>query len=101
MAHSCGMQRGEKKMPTPMVLETWGTIWEGVCGFGWVFLPSARAPFAKWALKEGIGYAARPGVHISSKLRTQSVEKNFAYAVGYAEVLRANGIECRAESRLD
>jgi len=101
MAHYCGMQRGEEKVPTPMVLEKWGTIWEGACGFGWVFLPNARQPFARWALKEGIGYAARPGVHISSKFQTQSVEKNLAYAIGYAEVLKANGIECRAESRLD
>ncbi len=101
MAHSCGMQRGEAKTPTPMVLEKWGTIWEGECGFGWVFLPDARAPFAMWALKTNIGYASRPGIHISSNLSTQSIKKNLAYAEGYAEVLRANGIECRAESRLD
>lgn len=101
MAHSCGMQRGEKKVPNPMILEKWGTIWEGICGFGWVSLPDARTPFARWALKEGIGYATRPGVHISSKLQSQSVERNFSYAIGYAEVLRANGIECRAEKRLD
>jgi hypothetical protein len=101
IAHSCGMQRGESKTPTPMVLEEWGTVWEGKCGFGWVFLPNARAPFAKWALKSNIGYASRSGVHISSKLSTQSIEKNLAYAEGYAEVLKANGIECRAESRLD
>lgn len=101
MAHSCGMKRGEKKVPAPMILEKWGTIWEGACGFGWVFLPDARVPFARWALKEGIGYAVRPGVHISSKLQTQSLRKNLAYASGYAEVLRVNGIECRVESRLD
>lgn len=101
MAHSCGMQHGEATLPTPMVLEKWGTIWDGACGFGWVFLPNARAPFAKWILKEGLGYASRPGVHISSKLGTQSVQKNLAYAIGYAEVLKANGIDCRAESRLD
>ncbi|MEP1611898.1 MAG: DUF6883 domain-containing protein [Roseobacter sp.] len=101
MAHSCGMARGDEKTPTPMVLEKWSTIWEGACGFGWVFLPNARVPFARWALKEGIGYASRPGIHISSKLSTQSIDKNFAYAQGYAEVLKANGIECRADSRLD
>lgn len=101
LAHNCGMQRGEAKSPTPMVLEKWGTIWEGACGFGWAFLPDARASFAKWALKSKIGYASHPGVHIRSKLSTQSIEKNLAYAEGYAEVLRANGIECLAESRLD
>ena len=101
MAHHCGMLRGESKVPTPMVLEKWGTIWDGACGFGWVRLPDARVPFAKWAVKEGIGYASRPGVHISSKIMTQSIQKNLSYAFGYAEVLKANGIECRAESRLD
>lgn len=101
MAHACGMQRGEAKAPTPMVLEKWGTIWDGACGFGWVFLPDARTPFARWAIKKGIGYASRPGVHISSKVMTQSIQKNFAYALGYAEVLKANGIECSAQSRLD
>lgn len=101
MAHNSGMLRGENKMPTPMVLEQWGTIWDGACGFGWVFLPSAREPFAKWALKVGIGYHSRPGVHINSKMHTQSMDKNYAYALGYAEVLKANGIDCRAECRLD
>lgn len=101
MAHTNGMKHSEKKTPTPMLLEGGRAIWEGACGFGWVSLPNARVPFAKWALKEGIGFATRPGVHISSKLKTQSVQKNFAYAVGYAQVLKANGIECRAESRLD
>lgn len=100
-AHDFGMESGERKIPTPMVLERWGTIWEGACGFGWVFLPDARAPFARWAVKAGIGYASKPGVQIYSKLQTQSVEKNLAYAIGYAQVLKANGIDCRADSRLD
>lgn len=101
MAHNCGLQRAEAKEPVPMVLKEWGTIWEGLCGFGWVFLPDARVPFARWLLKENIGYASRPGVHIFSRASTQSIEKNLAYAEGYAEVLKANGITCRAESRLD
>ena len=101
LAHENGVQRGNAKTPTPMVLEKWGTIWDGQCGFGWVSLPNARTPFARWALKSSIGVPTRPGVQISSKLSTQSIEKNRAYAEGYAEVLKANGIECRAESRLD
>ncbi|UTH47968.1 hypothetical protein KBW81_14940 [Loktanella salsilacus] len=101
LAHENGVQRGNAKNPTPMVLEKWGTIWEGQCGFGWVLLPNARAPFARWALKSNIGFASRPGVQISSKLPTQSIEKNLAYAEGYAEVLKVNGIECCTESRLD
>lgn len=101
MAHASGVAKGEGKIPSPMVLEKWGTIWDGACGFGWVFLPDARTPFSRWAIKSEIGYAARPGVCILSKLQTQSVEKNLAYALGYAEVLRANGIECSAKSRLD
>ncbi|WP_109354760.1 DUF6883 domain-containing protein [Sphingorhabdus sp. EL138] len=101
LAHSEGMKRAEAKQPTPMVLEKYGTIWEGMCGFGWVFLPDARKPFPKWALENKLGYPSRPGVHISSKVITQSIDKNFSYAQGYAEVLKANGIDCEAQSRLD
>lgn len=100
-ADANGRSLANSTTPTPMVLEKWGTIWEGRCGFGWVFLPDARKSFAKWALKNSIGYSTNPGVHISSPLATQSIDKNFSYALGYAEVLIANGIDCRADSRLD
>lgn len=100
-ADAAGRAAGEETIPPPMVLEKWGIIWDGLCGFGWVELKDGRKSFAKWAVKSIRAFAYRPGVHISSPLQTQSIVKNEAYAHAYAEVLRSNGIECTVKSRLD
>jgi hypothetical protein len=100
-ADSAGQRAGSALKPTPMVLEEWGTRWEGACGFAWVHLPNARKPFAKWLLEQGLGYRAHPGVDMFSKLSTQSIELHQAYVHAFAEVLRINDIGCVVDSRLD
>src|SRR6185437_5741614 len=43
-----------------MVLERFGTEWEGECGFGWVHLPDGRSSFARWASSEGHAFRSSP-----------------------------------------
>lgn len=100
LANEAGLIAAAFAVPPPMVLETYGTIWEGECGFGWVQLPDGRSSFARWIVEQKIGYP-RPGVRIFSRATTQSMAKNKAYAEAYAEVLRSNGIDCSVGSRLD
>ncbi len=96
-----GTSAADTAIPTPMVLEKWGTIWEGKCGFGWIDLPSGRTPFSKWLSRNDIGYSKRPGRRVLSPLPTQSIDKHRAFAKGFAGVLLANGIDCSVGSRLD
>ena len=100
-ANRAGLFAAAAVIPKPMVLERFGTIWEGECGFGWVQLPDGRTSFARWIVAQGHGYPNRPGVSIYSRAETQSVMKNRAYAEAYAEVLRSNGFDCIVGSRLD
>jgi hypothetical protein len=101
LAHAAGMSAGEQAVPTPMVLEEYGTEWEGDCGFGWVQLPDGRDSFTRWVVAEEHGRPSYPGVRIYSKVATQSVVRHRSYANAYAEVLRSNGIDCTTGSRLD
>lgn len=101
LADNAGMLAAERAIPTPMVLEEFGTVWEGECGFGWVQLSDSRPSFSRWIVAQKHGYSSRPGVKIFSNAPTQSVVKHRAYATAYAEVLRSNGIECSVGSRLD
>lgn len=101
LAHDAGMLAAERAVPTPMVLEEFGTEWEGECGFGWVQLPDGRSSFARWTVTQGRGHRGHPGVRLYSRAMTQSVVKNRAYAEAFGEVLRSNGIVCAIGSRLD
>lgn len=101
IAHSKGLNAAVEKVATPMVLETYGTIWDGMCGFGWVQFSDARAPFPKWLILKGYAYPSHPGAKMFSRINAQSIDKNRAYAEAFAKVLQANGIPCNADSRLD
>ena len=100
-AKTAGKEASNAVVPTPMVLEDYGTEWEGMCGFGWVHLPNARHPMAKWLLKSDLGNRAHPGVTVWSTANTQSLDRNRAWAEAFAEVFKANGLECAAQSRVD
>jgi hypothetical protein len=100
-AFKAGGVVAEATQPSPMVIDGYGTEWEGECGFGWVHLPNARKPMAKWLLTTEKAHRARPGVTVWSPVRTQSMARNRAWAEAFAEVLLANGIECCAKHRLD
>lgn len=101
LAVARGIEAGSSATPTPMVLEKWGTIWEGLCGFAWVHLPNGRSPFARWLSRKDIGWPTKPGRKIYSSLPDQSIVKHEAFARAFAGVLLANGIECKVASRLD
>lgn len=74
----------------------------GVCGFGWVSLKGNTA-FGKWLRKNGLARPGYPsGLSISSKLMTQSLERNAAWAHGAAKFLNDNGIaDAYGQSRID
>lgn len=101
IATSEGHRAGEAAVPPPMVLNGYGTIWDGECGFAWVHIPNARTPFGRWLSKQEIGYPGRPGRTIYSSMDTQSIAKHRAFARAFADTLLANGIECSVDSRLD
>lgn len=109
-AHAAGRLAASNCVPTPMTLKGYAPIFAGVCGFAWVTIPDARSPIARWCKTNGIGHKNyKAGWCISPKLDRedlpfgdfQSLEPKEAYAKAFAEVLRANGIECGVESRLD
>lgn len=106
-AFAAGAAAGAAAVPTPMVVSEdrpGGKNWfvpDGVCGFGWVTLKGNTA-FGKWASKNGHARKGYPsGLSISSKLMTQSLTRNEAWAHAVADVLNANGIAARGESRID
>jgi hypothetical protein len=92
--------------PKPMVVTNDRGDWldyvdDGICGFGWVNVPGTTS-FGKWLKKNG---RARPdyptGLSIWISDYGQSYERKAAHAGAMAAYLQANGIACRARSRLD
>jgi hypothetical protein len=78
---------------------------DGVCGFGWVQIKPGNSPFANWLKKTGRGRANSyaGGIYVSSPLRTQSMARNEAWAMGFAKVIGQiiEGIRVYAQSRID
>ena len=115
-AHTAGLASAEACIPTPMtvqhranpfddrseVTKQWH-VPEGMCGFGWVEVRPSRGGFATYARDNGIGRYSEyeKCCMIRSALRTQSYERNMAYATGYANVLLAAGIDAYANGRVD
>lgn len=75
---------------------------DGVCGFGWVHL-KGNTPFGRWAKKNGLARPDYPnGLAINSKLMTQSMARNEAFARAFAQVLNDNGVpDAYPQSRID
>ena len=76
------------------------------CGFAWVTIHPARGPFVKYLKSIGVGSRACGGGYQIwySKLHsisTQSVSVHEAAASAFAKVLKDNGLEAYAGSRLD
>jgi hypothetical protein len=104
-ALEAGMAAGSAPLAIePMVLSDGKTTYfvaDGVCGFGWVHF-SGGTSFGKWAKKLGFARSDYPtGLAISSKLMTQSMARNEAFADAFAKVLNANGIPATSRSRID
>ena len=79
---------------------------EGVCGFAWIWIPKARGKFVNWLKAEGkgsknyrVGYDIWYSELVSSN--SQSMERREAAMEAAVKVLRENGIDCYAESRMD
>lgn len=71
------------------------------CGFAWIQFKGNTA-WAKWAKAEGLARPAYPkGMSIWVHDFNQSMTKKEVYAQAYAKVLRDNGIEAYAQSRMD
>lgn len=74
---------------------------EGLCGFAWVWFKGNTA-WGRWATKNGVARKAYGGgsqIWISGY--GQSVTRKEAYAQAFAAVLRDNGVDAYAGSRLD
>ena len=75
---------------------------DGVCGFASVIVKPANSKFAKFLVGNGLARKAYGGgVSMSIFDFNQSLTKKEAYAQGFAKVLRDNGINAWAESRMD
>lgn len=112
-AYAAGKEAGAKCVPQPMgvvAADIFGNplpgakvevVRDGVCGFAWVRLKGNTA-FGRWAKANGYARAGYPsGLNISTKLMTQSMERNEAAARAMRDVLRDAGIDCWMESRID
>ena len=83
------------------VVNAW-VVNDGVCGFASVIIKPATSKFAKFLVANQLArkhYAG--GVSMSIRDFNQSLTKKEAYAEGFAKVLRDNGINAWAESRID
>jgi hypothetical protein len=83
------------------VVNAW-VVNDGVCGFASVIIKPANSKFAKFLVANQLArkhYAG--GVSMSVRDFNQSLTKKEAYAEGFAKVLRDNGINAWAESRMD
>lgn len=108
-AHSAGMAALAAVVPEPMIVnqveggaavKSW-YVSEGACGFAWIKFPGNCA-FGRHAKKVGLARPAYPsGLSIWVGEGGQSVDRKYAYAAAYAEVLRSAGVKAFAGSRLD
>lgn len=76
------------------------------CGFAWIVIRPARGPLVTYLKKQGIGYKGHGGGwNVSaSKLdgwMGQNVEVKVRSCRAAADVLKAAGIECYVDNRLD
>lgn len=113
-AYAAGLKAGNECNPTPMgvgvaknifsneiVPGTLSIVPEGVCGFAWVKI-KGTTPFARWTKKNGIAHPhCYGGYEIWCKDFHQSMERKEAWAAAVVKVLKENGIEAYADSRMD
>lgn len=104
-AYKAGIEAGKNARPIPMYVIDQGIpidrIDDGACGFAWVAFPG-NTSFGKWAKKQGLARSHYPsGLCVWVSEFGQSVDRKEAFAGAYAKVLKANGIDAYAGSRLD
>ena len=104
-AYKAGIEAGKNARPIPMYVIDQGIpidrIDDGACGFAWIAFPG-NTSFGKWAKKQGLARSHYPsGLCVWVSEFGQSVDRKAAFAGAYAKVLKDNGIEAYAGSRLD
>lgn len=104
-AYKAGIEAGKNARPIPMYVIDQGIpidrIDDGACGFAWVAFPG-NTSFGKWAKKQGLARSHYPsGLCVWVREFGQSVDRKEAFAGAYAKVLKNNGIDAYAGSRLD
>ena len=116
-AHAAGMAAGNGCTPTPMVVgqpttplgndidyskETY-YVADGVCGFAWINIKTARGKFVKYLKDNNIGrkdsYYGGYTIWVSGF--GQSLDRKSAYARAFVKVLNDNGLKAYAMSRMD
>lgn len=115
-AVEAGNKAAQEIRPTPMIVSQHRDVlndnspvtkqWfvsEGACGFGWAIIRPGTHSFARWLKKtERASRDYYGGMCVWSPLRTQSIERNEAWAHGFAKVIHeVLGINAYGQSRLD
>ena len=105
-AYAAGMAALENCVPKPMIVkDTYNNqewyVADGACGFAWVRI-KGNTTFARTMKKYGFFRKAwDKGYEFWVSEGNQSIGKKEAFAVAFAKVLKDNGIEAYANSRLD
>ena len=110
-AREAGLAAGNAAKPTPMGfyqsdlagnrLGPVEVVEDGVCGFAWVWFKGNTA-WGRFAKAHGLARADYPtGMSIWIGDHDQSMERKEAHARAFAKVLKENGIDCAARSRMD
>ena len=105
-AEKAGRDAAETARIDPMVVEDGQKnyfVADGVCGFAWINIKPGNCGLAKYLKNEK---KARPdsyygGVTVWVSDYGQSMQKKEAYAYAYAQVLRTDGYNAYAASRMD
>lgn len=76
------------------------------CGFAWITIKPARGKFVNYLKSQGIGRRATYGGYALSSYDTssfsgQNMDVKQDGCEAFAEVLRANGVDCSVETRID
>lgn len=74
------------------------------CGFAWVIIKPATGPLVKRLKELDLGSKAYGGglqVWNPAKNNTQCMDALYKGAVAFANVLKAEGVNCYADSRID
>lgn len=115
-AHEAGLAAGNGSKPQPMIVGQSSTIFgsdidyskptyfveDGVCGFAWVNIRPGTSSFAKYLVKSGHAHKAyHGGIDVWVRDFGQSMQRKEAYAEAFAKVLKEEGFNVYAGSRMD
>lgn len=95
-------------MAVPHAALSWssGEAWENetnVSGFAWVKVTPGNRGFGAWLVRNGLASAAHDfGVDLyPPSFGSSALAPGDAYCSAFARIVSANGVHCRADSRLD